>query len=89
MFEMRFSQKASKFVRRCDKKVQKRLKTLFEVLQQNPLPVRYFDLRKIAREKNTYRIRIGPYRIIYAVYWEVRLVRVIKIERRKESTYKF
>ncbi|MCD6247678.1 MAG: hypothetical protein J7J87_04605 [Candidatus Diapherotrites archaeon] len=34
-------------------------------------------------------MRIGPYRIIYAVYWEVRLVRIIKIERRKESTYKF
>ncbi|MCD6247677.1 MAG: hypothetical protein J7J87_04600 [Candidatus Diapherotrites archaeon] len=52
---MRFSQKASKFVRRCDKKVQKRLKMLFEVLQQNPLPARYFDLKKIAGE----RIRIG------------------------------
>jgi len=47
---------------------------LFEVLQQNPLPVRYFDLKKIAGERNTYRIRIGPYRIIYAVYWEVRLL---------------
>jgi mRNA interferase RelE/StbE len=88
LFEVRFSHKAAKFVGKCDKKVQKRLKLLFEVLQHNPLPARFFDLRKIAGERNMYRIRIASYRIVYAVYWEPRLIRVIKIERRKERTYK-
>lgn len=56
---------------------------------QNPVPARHFDLMKIAGEEDTYRIRLSSYRAVYAVYWEEKIIRVIKIEKRKGRTYRF
>lgn len=89
MFEIRFSSQAEKFIKKCDSKLEIRLKELFEKLQQNPVPAREYDLRKIAGEEDIYRIRLSSYRAVYCVYWEQKIIRVIKIERRGESTYKF
>ena len=88
MFEVRLSNKAEKAINKCDKKLRKRLKELFETLAKNPVPAREYDLRKIAGEEDTYRIRLSSFRTTYTVYWEQKIIRVIKIERRKESTYK-
>ena len=88
MFEVRFSNKAAKFLSKCDNKMKKRLKQLFEKLKQNPVPAKRYDLRKIAGEEDTYRIRLSSYRAIYCVYWEQRIIRVLKIQRKKDRTYK-
>ncbi len=88
MFEVRFSNQAEKAINKSDSKLKKRLKNLFEKLKQNPVPVREFDLRKIAGEEDTYRIRLSSFRTTYTVYWEQKIIRVTKIKRRKESTYK-
>ena len=88
LFELRFSNKSEKFLKKCDKKLKQRLKQLFEKLQHNPVPAREYDLRKLAGEKDTYRIRLSSYRITYCVYWENKIIRVLKIERRKKRTYK-
>ena len=88
MFEVRFSNKAEKAINKSDRKLRKRLKKLFEKLKQNPVPAREYDLRKIAGEEDTYRIRLSSFRTTYTVYWEQKIIRVTKVERRKESTYK-
>lgn len=88
MFEVRFSNNAEKAINKCDKKLRKRLKELFDALTQNPVPAREYDLRKIAGEEDTYRIRLSSFRTTYTIYWEQKIIRVIKVERRKESTYK-
>ncbi|MDD5162945.1 MAG: type II toxin-antitoxin system RelE/ParE family toxin [Candidatus ainarchaeum sp.] len=88
MFEVRFSNKAEKFLKKCDGKIRARLNELFLKLGQNPVPAKEFDLRKIAGETDTYRIRLSRYRATYCVYWEQKIIRVLKIERRKENTYK-
>ena len=88
MFEARFSNKAEKFIGKSDKKLRQRLKQLFERLERNPVPAREYDLRKIAGEEDTYRIRLSRYRVTYCVYWEERVIRVLRIGRRKERTYK-
>ncbi len=88
MFEVRFSNKAEKAINKSDRKLRKRLKELFEKLKQNPVPAREYDLRKIAGEEDTYRIRLSSFRTTYTVYGEQKIIRVIKVERRKESTYK-
>ncbi|MCX6798864.1 MAG: type II toxin-antitoxin system RelE/ParE family toxin [Candidatus Diapherotrites archaeon] len=89
MFDIRFSNRASRFIRKCDGKLKGRLKELFEKLQQNPVPAKEFDLRKISGEEDTYRIRLSRYRVTYCVYWEQKTIRILKAEKRKESTYKF
>lgn len=88
MFEIRFSNTSEKFIKKCDSKLKKRLQGLFEKLMFNPVPAKKYDLRKIAGEDNLYRIRLSSHRTIYSVYWEEKTIRLIKIERRKESTYK-
>jgi len=88
LFEIRFSNKAEKAIKKTDTKLRKRLKKLFEKLAQNPVPAREYDLRKITGEEDTYRIRLSSFRATYTVYWKQKLIRVTKIKRRKEGTYK-
>ena len=44
--------------------------------------------RKIRGQDHAWRVRIGPYRIIYDVYDDRSLVLVLKVDRRPESTYR-
>jgi len=88
LFEIRFSNQAEKAINKCDKKLKRRLKEFFETLKQNPVPAKEYDLKKIAGEEDTYRIRLSRFRTTYTIYWKQKIIRVIKIARRKESTYK-
>ncbi len=87
MFELRFSSSAKKFLRDCDVKLRNRLKLLFETLSQVPLPAKDYDLKKISGTADTYRIRLSSYRVVYVIYSDQKLIRLLKIERRDESTY--
>ncbi len=89
MFELRFRGKAKKFIEKCDEKTKNRLKETFQKLSQLPVPFQEYDVKKLTGEQDIYRIRIGKHRIIYAVYWEEKIIRIIKIERRKDRTYNF
>lgn len=88
MFEIRFSNKSEKNIKQCENKIKKRFKHLFEKLKTNPIPIQKYDLKKIAGREDIYRIRLSSYRVVYCVYWKQRLIRVLKIERRKDRTYK-
>ena len=44
--------------------------------------------RKLRGQQTTWRVRIGPYRIIYDVYDDRELVVVLRVDRRSESTYR-
>lgn len=59
------------------KRIVKRLKTL----QNNPRPQ---GVKKLAGEKDLYRIRKGGYRIIYTIRDNELIVLVVKIGDRKE-----
>ena len=43
---------------------------LIEILKTNPYPKTIFDLKKLKGSNNLYRIRLGSYRIVYAVFNE-------------------
>ena len=53
-------------------------------LEENPRPAR---VKKLA-DSGLWRIRVGQYRIVYAVDDEAQLVTVVRVARRKEDTYK-
>ncbi|MCH7607330.1 MAG: type II toxin-antitoxin system RelE/ParE family toxin [Chloroflexi bacterium] len=44
--------------------------------------------RKLRGQQTTWRVRVGPYRIIYDVYDDRELVVVLRVDRRNESTYR-
>jgi mRNA interferase RelE/StbE len=89
VFAVRLDRKPEKFVKQCQPKLKQRLFALFETLEENPVPVRQFDVRKIEGEADSYRIRLSSFRLLYKVFWNEKTVRVTKIERRKDRTYKF
>lgn len=43
--------------------------------------------RKVRGEQQTWRIRVGPFRVIYDVDDDRSLVVVFKVDRRRETTY--
>lgn len=88
LFEVRFSNKAEKALNSCDEKLRNRLKELFLKLQGAPIPAREYDLKKISGADDTYRIRLSSYRVTYTVFWEEKIIRVLFVELRDESTYK-
>ncbi len=44
-------------------------------------------VRKIKGSDNAYRIRIGKYRIVYDIYEKDKLVVILQIIRRSDTTY--
>ena len=44
--------------------------------------------RKLKGSDRTFRIRLGPYRVLYDVYDNEKLVVVFRVVRRKEATYR-
>ena len=53
-------------------------------LEQEPRPPR---VKKLA-ESGLWRIRIGPYRVVYAIDDKEGLVVVVRVARRTEDTYR-
>ena len=60
----------------------KKLAEVLETLKTNPVPWKEFDVRKIEGEENTYRIRIGDFRLVYFVDEKNKKIHAIKLERR-------
>lgn len=89
MFEIKYSRKAKKFLADCEFKFKKRFELVSVALITNPLPAHEFDLLKIEGKDNMYRIRLSSFRILYEIFWNEKIIRVTKIERRKDRTYKF
>ena len=61
------------------------MRTFPDTLEEEPIPSG-FDVVKVKRVKNTYRLRIGRYRLTYTVFGKKRIA-VTKLEPR-ESAYK-
>jgi len=88
LFEVRFSNKAEKSLKDCNEKLKDRLKEFFLKLQEAPVSAKEYDLKKISGAEDTYRIRLSSYRVTYTVFWEEKIIRVLFVELRNESTYK-
>lgn len=76
---------AQRDLRRLGAQVINRLSGPIQALGDTPRPP---GSRKIRGQDHTWRVRIGPYRVIYDVYDDRSLVLVLKVDRRRESTYR-
>lgn len=76
---------AQRDLRRLPRQAQARLAAPIQGLSDNPRPL---GVRKVRGEERTWRIRVGPYRIVYDVYDDQQLVVILKADRRRESTYR-
>ena len=62
-----------------------RLGKSVDKLAEEPRP---HGVRKIKEAVTAYRIRVGNYRIVYDVYDDKKLVVILQVVRRSETTYK-
>lgn len=84
MYNLIIRPKAEKFLNRIlSDDFEKISKAILE-LAENPRP---FGVENLVQ--NIYRIRAGNYRIIYLIDEKNKAIEIGKVDRRRESTYKF
>ncbi len=60
---------------------------VFDVIGLLPMHPYFGDIQKMKGEDNTWRRRVGSYRIFYKIKVIERMILVFHIERRTSSTY--
>ncbi len=79
-YSIHFKKSAQKELSKLPVDIQKRLVTAIRLLAENPRPT---GVKPLVSQKNTWRKRIGRYRIIYEIQDDRLIVVVIKIGHRK------
>lgn len=81
-YSIEWKSSASREVRKLPKPIIKEVLSAVESLADDPRPV---GVRKLTASKDTYRIRLGNYRIIYNVFDKRLVIEIIRVRDRKES----
>lgn len=84
-WQLKIAKKVLKQMKRVPQKDAQRLLLVFEELSNNPYRG---DIEKIEGEENTWRRRIGDYRIIYELLPKQRFISVVDVRRRTTTTYR-
>lgn len=79
-YTIKLSKKAEKQLDKLSDKVTEQLSKIIFELGDNPRPFGYIKLKA----RNAYRIRKGNYRIIYEIFDNILVVKVIAIGHRKD-----
>jgi mRNA interferase RelE/StbE len=81
-YSVRFARSAAKEMDELESSLVGRIFPRIEALAREPRPK---GCRKLEGEKFLWRIRIGDYRVVYAIYDEDRLVRIIAVRHRSRA----
>jgi len=82
-YSIKIHRKVEKQLQRLPKKQLERVVNTIRSLRDNPRPSGCIKL-----EEQLYRVRLGQYRIVYAIFDDEVVVVICKIARRSEDTYK-
>lgn len=81
-YTIAFARSARRELEQLDATIIRRIFPKIEALAKDPRPA---GCRKIRGERHLWRIRIGDYRVVYAVYDEDRTVDIIAVRHRSEA----
>ena len=82
MFEPFYSNQASKFFRKADKILAKRLLDKIDELNIDPI---HHDAKSVEGYKEKlFRVRVGDYRILYEVEYNPNKIGIVKIDKRSK-----
>jgi mRNA interferase RelE/StbE len=81
IYEVKFTKGASKQFRKLSLELQARIQSKIDDLAIQPRPD---GVKKLQSEENSYRIRVGEYRIVYEIYDDILLVSIVKIGHRNK-----
>lgn len=83
MFDVEFSSQATKFLKKAEKQVAKRIIEKAEKLRIDPFPS---GVKKVVNQKEKiFRVRVGDYRIQYSVIYERNLIFVSDVDKRPRA----
>ncbi|MBI4258860.1 MAG: type II toxin-antitoxin system RelE/ParE family toxin [Thaumarchaeota archaeon] len=78
-FRIEYSSRAQRSLGSFSQIIRRRVLEKISELAENPFPR---GVVKIHGEDNTYRLRVGDYRVLYEVYPQQRAILIVKIEHR-------
>ncbi len=81
IYEVKFTKGARKMFKKLSQELQDRIQTKIDDLAIEPRPN---GVKKLKGEENSYRIRVGDYRVIYDIFDDVLLVSVVEVGHRSE-----
>jgi len=81
-YRVDFVKSAAKALEDFPAKTQQRLRVAIEALSANPRP---FGLKKLKGRENEYRVRVGDFRIIYAIFDAEERIIVREVTDRKDA----
>jgi len=89
VYRLEVSPAADRDMERLKRRIQRfnfeRLRTAVRSLADDPRP---HGVRKIEGAERAYRIRVGDHRVVYEIYDKERLVLILQVARRIETTYR-
>jgi mRNA interferase RelE/StbE len=89
VYKLEVSPAANRDFLRLENRIQRpdfeRIRVAILGLAVEPRPT---GVRKIKGAEKAFRIRVGNYRVVYEVYDEEKLVLILQVVRRTESTYR-
>ena len=77
---------AKKTLKKLPRPLKKRIQVVIDNLANNPFPSGH---RKITGQENVYRIRVGDWRISYAVHENVLIILIVEIASRGNAYKQF
>lgn len=80
-YSVEFSKVARKQFKKLPSDVQKRIETKIKDLAIKPRPN---GVKKIQGEDNSYRVRVGDYRVVYDIFDDILLITVIRVKHRSQ-----
>ena len=83
-WELKINDVVFKTLQKIPTKNREALLSAIKLLPMNPY---YGDLQKMQGEENSWRRRVGSYRIFYKIKTEEKIILVFKLKRRTSSTY--
>lgn len=81
IYEVKFTKGARKLFRKLPQELQARIQSKIDDLAIEPRPD---GVKKLQGEENSYRIRVGEYRIVYEIYDDILLISIVRIGHRSK-----
>ena len=83
-WQLKIRNRVLKDTARFPKKDQSKILLAFQKISLSPYSG---DIRKIQKEKDVWRRRIGAYRIFYEIFTAGKFIIIFRVERRTSKTY--
>jgi mRNA interferase RelE/StbE len=85
LFTLRVKRKQLRKIEGLPETIRAQIREALRVMKSDPVPVKGFDVRKLAEYGSVYRIRVGDIRLVYSVEWSEKTISIQYIGSRKKA----